>query len=125
DPRRPDTARDHDRVRLDVAARRADAPYASVLDVDAGHLGVREDLRAPRLCALAHDGAEAERVDDRDRGRVETAEQDLLVHERDELLDLRRSHEAAAVDAPRLGRRHPTPELLEPLLGARHLDPAA
>ena len=71
-----------DDVGLDVAARRADAPDAPVLDVDPEHLGVREDLRALRLRPLAHDRAEAERVDDRDRRRVEAAEQDRLVDER-------------------------------------------
>src|SRR5712691_9672214 len=96
-----------------------------VLDVDTEHLGVRKDLRALRLRLLAHDRAEALRVDDGDRRRVEAAEQDRLVDERDELLDLRRRHEAASLDAPRLRRRHPAAQLLQPLLGARHLDAAA
>ncbi len=125
DPRRPHAARDHDDVGLEVAARRAHAAHATVLDVDAGHLGVREDLRAFRLRLLAHERPEAERVDDCDGRRVEAAEEDRLVHERDELLDLRRRDESAAVDAPRLRRRHPAAQFLHPLLRARDLDPAA
>ena len=88
-------------------------------------LGVGEDLRALRLRALAHERAEAERVDHRDRRRVEAAEQDRLVDERDELLDLGRRDEAAPLDAPRLGRGHPATQLLQALLGARDLDAAA
>src|SRR5207248_847534 len=57
--------------------------------------------------------------------RVEAAEQDRLVDERDELLDLRRRDETAPLDAPRLGRGHPPPQLLQPLLGARDLDASA
>ena len=77
------------------------------------------------LRALAHDRAEAERVDDRHRRRVEAAEQDRLVDERHELLDLGRRDEAAVLDAPGLRRGHPPPQLLHPLLGARDLDAAA
>ena len=77
------------------------------------------------LRALAHDRPEAERVDDGHRGRVEAAEQDRLVDEGHKLLDLRRRHQPATLDAPRLRRGHPAPQLLQPLLGARDLDAAA
>ena len=97
----------------------------AVLDVDPLDLGVGENLSPFRLCSLPHDRAEAQRVDDRHRGRVEAAEQDRFVDERDELLDLRRRDEPAALDAPRLGRGHPPPQLLQPLLGARDLDAPA
>ena len=124
--RSPDAARDHDGLGLDRPARGVHAPDVTVLDVHAADVRVREDLQAPAVDALlAHDRPGAERVDDRDGRAVEAAEQDRLVDVRHELLDLGRRHEPRRVDSPRLRRRHPTAELLHPLLGARDLDPAA
>ena len=48
-------------------------------------------------------------------GRVEAAEDDRLVDERDHLLDLGRGQQARALDAPRRRRGHAALELLHPL----------
>ena len=65
DARAPDAARDHDELGLDVAAGRAHAPHAAVLDVDRrAPRCSRTPQRARRLRALAHDRPEAQRVDD-------------------------------------------------------------
>ena len=85
------------------------------VDLDVEHLGVGEHLQRARVDRLlAHQRAGLQRVDHRHARRVEAAEQDVGVDERHELLDLGRRQQAG-VDAPRLGRRHPPLELLEPL----------
>ena len=126
DARAPGTTGDDDVLGLDVALVGADARDDAVLDVDAEHLGVGRDGEGAELGrALTHDRAGAKRVDDADRGRVEPAEDDLLVDVGDELLDLGRGHEAAAVDSPRLARGDAAGELLHALGGASDLDAAA
>ena len=126
DPRRPDAARDHDRVGVEVAARRAHALHARRPRRRCRAPRCSRSTCAPRLCAFSRmivpKRSESTTATDR---RVEAAEEDRLVDERDELLDLRRRHEAAALDAPRLRRRHPAAQLLQPLLRARDLDAAA
>ena len=101
DPWAPDTTRDDDGVGCDVALVGANAPDVPVDDVDAGDFDARGDRqRTHRLRLLAHQRPGLERVDDADAGRVEAAEDDAFVDERDHLLDLRRGDEADALDAP-------------------------
>src|SRR3990167_326710 len=57
--------------------------------------------------------------------RVEAAENDLLVDERDHPLDLGRREQADALDAPGLRGRHPALQLLHPLRRPGDLDAAA
>ncbi len=126
DARAPHAAADDDEVGRDIAARGADAGDAPVLDVDADHLGVREDReRAQLLRLLARERPEAQRIDDADARRVEAAEDHRLLHVRDELLHLRRRDQLAPFDPPRLRRGHPALQLLHALLGAGDLDAAA
>ena len=88
----PDAARDHDRLGLDVAVVRSDARDATLLHVDAGHLDTRADReRAQLLRLLAHERPRLQRIDDGHAGRVEAAENDLLVDERHQLLDVARA----------------------------------
>ena len=125
DARAPDAAADEDVLRLDRALVGVHAPDAPVLDVDARHLGARGDRqRAERRRGLAHQRAGAERVDAADAGRVEAAEDDLLVDVRHELLHLRRRQQLRRL-APRDRRGDAPVELLQPLLRPRDLDPAA
>ena len=70
---------------------------------------------------LAHHGAGLERVDHRDRGAVETAQDDVVVDERDVLLDLL-WREQVGLDAPRHGGGHAALELVHALLAPGHLD---
>ena len=73
---------------------------------------------------FAHLGAGGERVDHAHAGGVVAAEQDLLVDERDHLLDLGRGDQAG-LDAPGLGRGHAALELLEALRLTSDFDAAA
>ena len=101
DPRAPDAAGDDDDVGLDGPGVRVDAPDAAGLDVDAGDLDARGDgQRAHLLGGLAHQRAGLERVDDADARRVEAAEDDRLVDERDHLLDLGRRRAAGCPRRP-------------------------
>jgi hypothetical protein len=124
--RAPDAAGDDDLLRLDVAARRPHPVDPPVSHLEPEDLGVRGDLERTHLLGLLPaEGPEPERVRHADAPCVEPAEEDLLVDERDELADLGRGHEPAALDAPRLRRRHPPTELLHALLGPSDLDAAA
>ena len=83
-------------------------------------------VSAPRSCAFWRMSVPGlERVDDADAGRVEAAEDDGLVDERDHRLDLGRGQQAGALDAPRGRRRHPPLQLLHPLGRPGDLDAAA
>ena len=100
--------------------------HPPVLRVDAGDLDTgRDGQRAQVQGRLAHERARLERVDDADPRRVEAAEDDRLVDERDHRLDLGRGEESGALDAPRGGRRHPPLQLLHALGRAGDLDAAA
>jgi hypothetical protein len=57
--------------------------------------------------------------------RPREVDEDRLVDVRHELLDTRRRHDLAVLDAPRLRRGHAALQLLHPLLGSRDLDAAA
>ena len=62
----------------------------AVLDLDVEDFGVGEHGEGAGVDGfLAHQGAHLQGVDHRHRRRVEAAEDDLLVDERDHLLDLR------------------------------------
>ncbi len=94
----------------------------AVGDLDVEDLGVGEHLqRALGDRLLADQRAGLQRVDHRHTRRVVAAEEDVGVDERHHLLDLGRRQQPG-VDAPRLGRRHPALELLEPCLVAGDLD---
>ena len=124
--RAPDPAADHDAPGLEIAAGRAHAAHASVLDVDAEDLGVGADGQRPgRHGGLAHQRAGLQRVDHAGARRVEPAEDHALVEIGDELADLRRREQRDRLDAPRLRRGDAARELLHALGGARDLDPAA
>ena len=125
DARAPDSAGDHHRFGVDVTFSRAHAADAAVPDVDSRHLCLRRDVQRSRaLAVLAHEGAHPQRVDDPHPRRIEAAENDRLFDVRDEVLHLGRRDERDGRDSPRLGRDHPSGELLHPLFGARHLDSA-
>ena len=84
-----------------------------------------ETVNAPSACAASRiTRAGADRVDDADSGRVEAAEQDLLVDVRHELLHLRRRQQLRRL-APRDRRGKAPVQLLQALRTARDLDPAA
>src|SRR5690606_3278533 len=118
-------ASDHDVVGFDASLVGDDRLHPPVLHLDVEHLGVGEDREGTHvLCPLAHDRAGAQRVDDRHRGGVEAAQDHRLLDERHELLHLARGQQGG-LDAPGLRRAHPAAQLLHPLFGARHLDPAA
>ena len=71
-----------------------------VLDVDTGDLGAREDARATFLRVLAHQRSRAQGVDDRDSRRVEAAEDDVGVDERNLFEHLLGSQQLAPLLAP-------------------------
>ena len=107
-----------------VAAGGARPLMRPSVDLEVGHLDVRYDgQHALRQRALAHDRAGAERVDDADPRLPEGADDLVLVEERHLLLD-ELGADQLALDPPRLRRRHPAAQLLHPLLGAGHLEPA-
>ena len=126
DPGTPHPAGDHDRVRSDVAPVRANPSDLAILDVDPYELGARRDHQRPDLLrALTHQGSRLERVHDPDPGRVEAAQDHVLVDEGDELTNLSRREQLDRLHAPRLRGRDPSLQLLHPLRRARDLDPAA
>jgi hypothetical protein len=88
DQRAPYAAADHHQIGVEVAAGRADALNASLRDIDAENHGVSGHGHPARDRAFAHDRAGAQRVDDARARRLEAAEDQRLVDERDELFDL-------------------------------------
>ena len=125
DPGAPHPAGDHDVLGLDAALVGDYGRDPPAIGLDAEDLGVGHGLQRSQACRpLPEDRPRPQRVDRRHGGEVTAAEQDLLVDERDALLDLRRGHQVG-FHVPVLRRAHPPPELLHPLLGPGHLDPAA
>lgn len=124
--RAPDPAADRDHhLRPDGAAARAHGADAPPLYVDAEDLGVRGDGEgAAGLGVLAHERAGAQGLDHPDPGAKEAAQDDLLVDDRDALLDLAGRQELGGLP-PRPGRGQPALELLHALRGPRELDTAA
>ena len=108
-------------VPLSVCTRRT-RPFSTSIPITSVLGGDRQ--RAEGLRRLAHQRAGSDRVDDADAGRVEAAEQDLLVDVRHELLHLRRRQQLRRL-APRDRRGEAPVQLLQALLAPRHLDPAA
>ena len=90
-----------------------------LLDVDPEHLGVGRRPSSPPAAARSRMiVAGPQRVDDAGARRVEAAEDQLLVDERDELLDLAAGVSIDTGSIPHdLRRRHPPRQLLHPLLG--------
>jgi len=102
----------------------SDTPALQALDVQPQHLRVGRDGHPGLDSTLAHDRRGAQRVDHPGAGRIEAADDQLLVDEWDELLDLAGSDQRHGLDSPRLRRHDPACELLHSLLGPRDLDPA-
>jgi hypothetical protein len=124
DLRAPHPAADDHGLGLDVAAGRTHPLDRAVLDVEADHLDRRNHGQGVQLQRpLAHDGAGPQGVDDADARRPEGADNDRRIEER-HLLDNLLGRHQLGLDAPALRRRHPSPQLLHPLLGAGHLKAA-
>ena len=110
---------------LDAASVGDHGANLAVVDLDVEDFGSGEHGEGAGIDGfLTHQGAHLQRVDHRHRWRVEAAEDDLVVDERNHLLDLRGGEEPT-VDAVRLGRGHAAVELLEPGLVACDLDATA
>ena len=124
DARTPHAAGHHDILGIDATTVGNDGLDDAVFDDHVFDLNVGEGLQGIEcLRPLTEDGASAKAVDHRHRRRVETAEQDLFVDERDHLFDLGRSDQAS-VNPPVLGRHHAATELFEALGGTRYFDTA-
>ena len=130
DARAPDAAGDNRVVDLDGPAGRRNGadtrtPEGHGVHFETGHLGLIQDREhAPGQGPLAHDRARPDRVDDGHARRVEAAEDDVRVDERDPGDDFRRLQQLA-LDAPHTRRGHAPAQLLHALFGARDLDPPA
>ena len=128
---RPHAAGDDDVLGLDralVGDDGFDLAHAGdrvVLGDQVEDFGVGEDLQVGLLRGLlAHDGARLERVDDRHGRAVEAALDDVVVDERNELLDLGRAQQMG-LDTPCHGRGDAALQFEHPLVGAGDLDAAA
>ena len=101
--RTPTTTGDDDVLSLDGALVRHNARDLAIVDGDVENLDVTHRRQCAHfLCALAHDRASANGINDTDARRVEATEDHAFVNERNEFLNLGRCHHASVRDTPGL-----------------------